>query len=137
VSKELAKVLRHRPERLGLSLDPHGWVAVDELLDRSASAGLPITRDELDAAVHAPGKRRYAFDETGTRIRALQGHSVAVDLGLEPTDPPPALFHGTHPGALEASAATGSGPCAATTCTSRPTSRRPARSAGGAGGRSC
>ena len=102
VSKYLAKVLRHAPQDIGLTLGEHGWVAVDELLDRSASAGLPITREELDAAVHAPGKRRYAYDETGTRIRALQGHSVAVDLGLEPADPPPVLFHGTHPGALDA-----------------------------------
>ena len=102
VSKYLAKVLRHAPQDIGLTLGEHGWVAVGELLDRSASAGLPITREELDAAVHAPGKRRYAYDETGTRVRALQGHSVAVDLGLEPADPPPVLFHGTHPGALEA-----------------------------------
>jgi putative RNA 2'-phosphotransferase len=102
VSKYLAKVLRHAPQDIGLTLGEHGWVAVDELLDRSASAGLPITREELDAAVHASGKRRYAYDETGTRIRALQGHSVAVDLGLEPVDPPPVLFHGTHPGALDA-----------------------------------
>ena len=102
VSKYLAKVLRHAPQDIGLSLGEHGWVAVDELLERSAAGGLPITRDELDAAVHAPGKRRYAYDQTGTRIRALQGHSVAVDLGLEPVDPPPELFHGTHPGVLAA-----------------------------------
>ena len=29
------------------------------------------------------------------RIRANQGHSVDIDLGLEPTEPPAILFHGT------------------------------------------
>ena len=28
-------------------------------------------------------------------IRAAQGHSVRVDLGLEPRQPPPVLYHGT------------------------------------------
>jgi putative RNA 2'-phosphotransferase len=40
-------------------------------------------------------KRRFAFDETGLRIRASQGHSVGVDLGLTPANPPPVLYHGT------------------------------------------
>ncbi|HEV7726191.1 MAG TPA: RNA 2'-phosphotransferase [Modestobacter sp.] len=32
---------------------------------------------------------------TGTRIRADQGHSVPVDLGHHPSEPPAELFHGT------------------------------------------
>ena len=102
VSKFLAKHLRHQPERIGLTLGPAGWASVDELLAAAARAGLPITREELDAAVHAPGKRRYVLDESGTRIRAAQGHSVDVDLGYAPSVPPDVLFHGTHPGALDA-----------------------------------
>ena len=31
----------------------------------------------------------------GERIRANQGHSLAVDLGLTPVVPPSALYHGT------------------------------------------
>ena len=102
VSKFLARHLRHAPERLGLELDAQGWVDVDALLAASARAGMRLDRGDLDAAVHAEGKRRYAYDASGTRIRALQGHSVPVDLGLEPVDPPPVLFHGTHPAALAA-----------------------------------
>ena len=102
VSKLLARHLRHAPHDLGLRLEPGGWVDVDALLAACACAGTPISRPELDAAVHAPGKRRYALDDSGTRVRALQGHSVTVDLGLDPADPPPVLFHGTHPGALPA-----------------------------------
>jgi putative RNA 2'-phosphotransferase len=102
VSKFLAMHLRHAPERIGLTLDPAGWVAVDELLRAADGAGFPITREELDAAVAEPTKRRYAYDETGTRIRAVQGHSVEVELGYTPMRPPPELFHGTHPGAVDA-----------------------------------
>lgn len=40
-------------------------------------------------------KQRYAFSEDGTRIRANQGHSVAVDLELKPQTPPETLWHGT------------------------------------------
>ncbi len=102
VSKFLARHLRHQPERIGLVLDDAGWARVDELLAASARAGFPITREELDAAVHARGKRRYVYDATGTKVRAAQGHSVDVELGYEPSAPPDVLYHGTHPGALDA-----------------------------------
>jgi putative RNA 2'-phosphotransferase len=101
VSKFLALHLRHAPEKIGLTLGLGGWVEVDELLRAAAAAGFEITHDELDAAVAEPTKRRYAYDETGTRIRAVQGHSVEVDLGYVPSAPPAELFHGTHPGAVE------------------------------------
>jgi putative RNA 2'-phosphotransferase len=78
-------------------------VAADELLRAAAGAGLPITRADLDVAVAEPTKRRYAYDETGSRIRAVQGHSVSVDLGSAPPSVPPReRFHGTHPGAIDA-----------------------------------
>jgi putative RNA 2'-phosphotransferase len=103
VSKFLARHLRHQPQRLGIELDAAGWTAVDGLLAAAALAGFPLTRTELDAAVDPPaGKRRYEYDATGTRIRAVQGHSVPVELGHPATDPPPRLFHGTHPGAVDA-----------------------------------
>jgi putative RNA 2'-phosphotransferase len=107
VSKFLARHLRHQPGRIGLTLDDAGWAEVGALLDAAARAGFPITREELDAAVHAPGKRRYVLDATGGRIRAAQGHSVEVELGYAPTVPPAVLYHGTHPGALDAILAEG------------------------------
>jgi putative RNA 2'-phosphotransferase len=102
ISKFLAKYLRHRPEAIGLELDEAGWARVDDVLAASARAGLPISRAELDAAVFAAGKRRYVYDASGERVRAAQGHSVAVELGYEPAVPPAVLYHGTHPGAVEA-----------------------------------
>lgn len=95
VSKYLAKHLRHQPERLGLTLDPGGWVSVDELLAACRRAGFSLSRDELEEVVATSDKQRFAFDDTGDLIRANQGHSVAVDLGLEPVEPPPTLYHGT------------------------------------------
>src|SRR4051812_24621747 len=91
VSKYLSKHLRHEPEGLGLTLAPGGWVPVDELLAACARKHFPVTREELDEVVTTNDKQRFAFDETGTRIRANQGHSVEVDLQLEPAEPPPTL----------------------------------------------
>jgi putative RNA 2'-phosphotransferase len=90
LSKRLSLHLRHDPAALGLTLAPGGWADVDTLL-----GALSITRAELDEVVEKNNKRRFAFDETGTRIRASQGHSVAVDLDLPDATPPDVLYHGT------------------------------------------
>jgi putative RNA 2'-phosphotransferase len=95
VSKRLSFVLRHRPDSIGLSLDDAGWVGVDELLAALARSGMRLTRAELDAVVAANDKQRFAFDDSGTRIRASQGHSVPVVLGYRTETPPDVLFHGT------------------------------------------
>jgi putative RNA 2'-phosphotransferase len=95
VSKRLSYVLRHRPGSVGLELDDAGWAGVEDLLSALAAHGLRLTREDLDTVVATNDKRRFAFDGTGTRIRASQGHSVAVDLGYETVDPPAELFHGT------------------------------------------
>src|SRR5439155_3047236 len=95
VSKYLSLHLRHQPEGLGLELAPGGWVGVAELLAGCARAGFPLTRAELEEVVVRNDKQRFSFDDTGTRVRANQGHSVEVDLQLEPAVPPPLLYHGT------------------------------------------
>ncbi len=89
-SKRLSYVLRHAPASAGLTLDAAGWADVDALL-----AALGWTRAELERVVATNDKRRFALDESGTRIRASQGHSVAVDLGYAAQTPPQVLFHGT------------------------------------------
>lgn len=95
ISRFLSKHLRHQPQALGLALAPGGWVAVDDLLAACAQHGQPLTRAELDEVVARNNKQRFGFDETGQRIRANQGHSVAVDLQLAPVIPPETLYHGT------------------------------------------
>ena len=74
---------------------PGGWVKVDALLAASAQRGISISRGELEEVVTRNDKKRFAFDESGTLIRAQQGHSATVDLELEPARPPEVLYHGT------------------------------------------
>jgi putative RNA 2'-phosphotransferase len=92
-SRKLAYVLRHRPDSVGLTLTADGWVAVDDLLRAFARSGTRITRADLEQVVETNDKRRFVID--GDRIRAHQGHSVAVDLDLPECRPAGALFHGT------------------------------------------
>ncbi|MCW2640119.1 MAG: phosphotransferase KptA/Tpt1 [Dactylosporangium sp.] len=103
ISKRLSYVLRHRPDSVGLTLDQNGWVAVDDLLAALAAHGRRVTRAELDAVVSGNDKRRFAVEagpDGKDRIRASQGHSVPVDLGLTPIAPPPVLYHGTSTAAV-------------------------------------
>ena len=94
-SKRLARLLRHQPELVGLDLDRNGWVDVGALLDALADHGNEMSRDDLRRVVERNDKQRFEWDATSDRIRARQGHSVEVDLGLEATTPPDLLFHGT------------------------------------------
>lgn len=102
ISKYLSKHLRHQPERIDIQLAPGGWVSVDELLAACKQHSFPINRIELNEVVASNDKKRFSFDSTGTLIRANQGHSVEVDLQLEPVIPPDVLYHGTGHGAVEA-----------------------------------
>lgn len=100
-SKYLSKHLRHQPERIGLTLAPGGWVSVDDLLAACAKNQMSLSLTELEEIVARNSKQRFAFDETGTRIRANQGHTVYVDLQLSPAAPPDRLYHGTGHTAVE------------------------------------
>ncbi len=95
VSKYLAKHLRHAPHKIGLTLQPGGWVSVVDLLIAARNHGLPISYDDLVECVKTNDKQRFAFNESGDLIRANQGHSVEVDLQLEEREPPETLYHGT------------------------------------------
>ena len=99
-SKFLSLVLRHEPERIGITLDDAGWTDVDALLTALDAHGLALTRAELDAIVASSDKQRFALSPDGARIRANQGHSVDVELGLEAVTPPDVLYHGTVDAAL-------------------------------------
>nr|WP_294947051.1 RNA 2'-phosphotransferase [uncultured Mucilaginibacter sp.] len=94
-SKFLSLVLRHRPEVIGIELDEQGWVNVEELIKQANAHGQPLTPELLNHVVQTNSKKRFAFDESGEKIRASQGHSVDVDLGYQPQVPPEILYHGT------------------------------------------
>lgn len=95
ISKFLSYHLRHDPAGLGLQLAPGGWVEVEALLAACARKGVRVTRAQLAEVVATSDKQRFAFDASGQRLRANQGHSVEVDLELRPVEPPARLYHGT------------------------------------------
>lgn len=95
ISKFLSYVLRHAPETIGLKLDAGGWADVAELLAKANAAGQQIDLDTLHAVVAESDKKRFTLSDDGRRIRAAQGHSVTVDLGLAASEPPLLLYHGT------------------------------------------
>jgi putative RNA 2'-phosphotransferase len=95
LSKFLSYVLRHKPDAVGIELDPAGWTSISELIAQCNAHGNAITRELLDAIVRTDSKGRYAISEDGLRIRANQGHSVEVELGYEQRQAPAVLYHGT------------------------------------------
>lgn len=95
ISKFLSLILRHKPEVAGIELDEQGWVEIDVLLAACAAHGRALSRADLDYVVANNNKQRFAVSDDGLRIRANQGHSVAVDLGYEAVEPPELLYHGT------------------------------------------
>ncbi|MEN0052393.1 MAG: RNA 2'-phosphotransferase [Mucilaginibacter sp.] len=95
ISKFLSLILRHQPELIGIELDDHGWVNVDELLKQANAHGHSLNLELLNHVVAINSKKRFAFDESRQKIRASQGHSVDVELGYQVQRPPEILYHGT------------------------------------------
>src|SRR5215471_5160201 len=93
-SKFLSLVLRHEPERVGLRLDSAGWASVSKLLEAVNRHGVALTFEQLKHVVATSEKKRFAFNDDETRIRASQGHSIEVDLQYTPQVPPELLYHG-------------------------------------------
>ncbi|MCO1336960.1 RNA 2'-phosphotransferase [Microbulbifer sp. OS29] len=93
ISKYFSYLLRHRPNSIGLSMDENGWVSIDELVQKTVD--FKLSRDIVAVVVETNDKQRFSISENGAFIRANQGHSVGVHLGLKPIDPPEFLLHGT------------------------------------------
>lgn len=84
-SKRLAYLLRHS------KLPNHkGWIKVDVVQNE-----LGVLLLDIQKIVYEDTKGRFEFSEDKSSVRALYGHSIDVNLGLEPTTPPPVLYHGT------------------------------------------
>ena len=107
ISKFLSLVLRHKPEKIGITLDENGWTDVSPLIQKSRQAKVFLTPELLRHVVANNNKSRFAFDETGTKIRASQGHSIEVDLAYAPQIPPEILYHGTAEKSVASILATG------------------------------
>jgi len=93
LSKKISHALRHHPTDFGLTLDAQGWVPVEDLIAGLTAKGWVIDITILEEIVSEDDRGRYTIREG--MIRANQGHSVVISLGLEPVEPPEFLFHGT------------------------------------------
>ncbi len=95
ISKFISLVLRHKPEEANLVLDKYGYARTSELVAAVKKKYPEFNKDMLIEIVETDEKQRYSFNDNGKLIRANQGHSFPVDLGLEAQQPPELLFHGT------------------------------------------
>ena len=90
ISKRLSYLLRHSRDPQYADLQG-GWAEVESILN-----ALRIDRSTLDTIVAEDRKGRYSYDESGTRIRANQGHSIPdIMVDMECPAPPDVLYHGT------------------------------------------
>lgn len=94
-SKFLSYVLRHDPGAISLFLDPQGWALVDDLVELTQGKNPQLTRALIEEIVASCEKQRFTLDDSGLRIKANQGHSIAIDLDLGALAPPNLLYHGT------------------------------------------
>lgn len=69
--------------------------------EQISSRGKGEAATVIIAVVWTNDKQRFAFSANGSRIRANQGLSLQVDLGLVPVEPPELLYHGTVPRFLD------------------------------------
>jgi putative RNA 2'-phosphotransferase len=95
LSKYISLLLRHRPELGDLELDAHGWARLDDLVRACVAAGHATGAGDVLDVVAESDKQRFELSPGGRSIRAAQGHSIDVDLGLTAIEPPVTLFHGT------------------------------------------
>lgn len=90
-SKKVAYLLRHKKGFCG----EDGWAKVTEVVKEIKNYYPGFNKDMLEEIVYSDKKGRYIFDKHKIRIKARYGHSVSVNLELEPTQPPEILYHGT------------------------------------------
>ncbi|MEY8764271.1 MULTISPECIES: RNA 2'-phosphotransferase [Clostridium] len=95
LSKFISLILRHKPQVIGNRIDKNGYMPVEDLLDGINAHGYKINMALLEKIVAEDEKQRYSFDKDKVKIRANQGHSIKVDLGLKVIEPPDLLYHGT------------------------------------------
>lgn len=96
ISKMLTSALRHKPEKIGITIEAlGGWTDVDELLKAMRAHGCAIDMPMLETIVANDNKQRYSFSADKRKIRANQGHSIDVVMDYLEPEPPALLYHGT------------------------------------------
>ena len=86
-SHDLSYLLRH--DKI-YAFETGGWRSVENLVREQG-----FTFEQLCDIVSNDSKGRFEFNEDKTKIRALYGHSVQVDMDYASCTPPEILYHGT------------------------------------------
>ena len=89
----LTGILRHFPDRYQLTMDPHGWVSLPQIV-RAIGQKHPMYHwlrvQHLVAIAETDAKGRYEIRDD--RARATYGHTLEVDLDLPTDDIPDRLY---------------------------------------------
>lgn len=96
----MSYILRHGAVKEGVQMDSAGWVKIEDLVVAAEKASTTLTASMIIDICHTDKKQRYDLfqdfkKDAALYIRANQGHSLNVDLGLTKETPPRELFHGT------------------------------------------
>ena len=86
-SHDLSYLLRHDKT---CKLETGGWRSVENLVHEQG-----FTFEQLCNLVVNDSKGRFEFNDDKTKIRALYGHSVPVEMNYACCTPPEILYHGT------------------------------------------
>jgi len=99
LSKLLSGILRHFPHAIGLKVDEHGFVDLDELVHaiktkwRARYLYSWLRKEHIIALAQLDPKGR--FEIVGNRIRARYGHSIKVKIEYVEAKNVEVLYHGT------------------------------------------
>ena len=90
ITRSLAFMLRHQPEKFDLDLDPHGFADLEDVVHAlNERLGEAVSEADVREAVLSGDRVRYEIQDE--RIRALYGHSIPVEPGPS-SKPPEVLF---------------------------------------------
>jgi putative RNA 2'-phosphotransferase len=95
ISKRMSWVLRHGAERLGLGIDPEGYIPITELLTFLQQTIPSISERTIHAVVDRVEPQKQRFSIVDGYIRANYGHSLVERIKHTPAEPPEMLYHGT------------------------------------------
>lgn len=80
LSKLLSYILPHKPGEYEIVLDEKGYTTVEELINKLNAHNENINFEILQLIVDTNKKKRFAFNDDLSKIRASQGHAVDVEL---------------------------------------------------------
>ena len=101
LSKYSSLTLRHKPDFADVRPNSGGWVNLEQLVKGLKDVDVSVSSERILDILASSDKKRFTLPPDGLYVRAAQGHSIDVDLALEPRRPPDILFHGTSVKAVE------------------------------------